>query len=67
MATGLVTVIIAITKFTHGAWAIMLLVPLLVAVLVRLNHQYESESRRSSLDPVELADGRGRAGAGRRT
>jgi hypothetical protein len=44
VATGVVTVVIAITKFTHGAWAVMLLVPLLVAVLVRLNHQYESEA-----------------------
>ena len=54
VATGLVTVIIAITKFTHGAWAIMLLVPLLVAALVRLNQQYESESQ-ELLDPVDLA------------
>ena len=44
VATGVVTIVIAITKFTHGAWAIMLLVPLLVAVLVRLNRQYESEA-----------------------
>jgi amino acid transporter len=43
-ATGLVTIIIAITKFTHGAWAVMLLVPIMVMVLVRLNHQYESEA-----------------------
>jgi len=39
-----VDVIIAVTKFTHGAWVIVLLVPLLVAALVRLNHQYESEA-----------------------
>jgi len=41
--TGVVTVVIAITKFTHGAWAIMVLVPVLVFLLVRLNRQYESE------------------------
>jgi hypothetical protein len=44
VATGVVTVVIAITKFTHGAWAVMLLVPLLVTMLVRLNRQYESEA-----------------------
>jgi amino acid transporter len=44
VATGVVTIVIAITKFTHGAWAVMLLVPLLVAALVRLNRQYESEA-----------------------
>src|SRR5205085_8750421 len=40
-----VDVIIAITKFTHGAWVIVVLVPLMVAVLVRLNRQYESEAK----------------------
>jgi hypothetical protein len=44
VATGVVTIVIAITKFAHGAWAVMLLVPVLVAVLVRLNRQYKSEA-----------------------
>jgi amino acid transporter len=43
VVTGVVTVVIAVTKFAHGAWAIMLLVPILVFLLVRLNHQYEAE------------------------
>ena len=64
VATGVVTVVIAITKFTHGAWAVMLLVPLLVAVLVRLNHQYESEADDLGGD---VAEHRAGAGAHRRT
>jgi hypothetical protein len=44
LATGVVTVVIAATKFTEGAWAVMLLVPILVMTLVRLNHQYEKEA-----------------------
>ena len=40
-----VLLIISVTKFTHGAWFIMLLVPILVVVLVRLNRQYEAEAR----------------------
>ncbi len=39
-----VDVIIAITKFTHGAWVIVVLVPAMVALLVRLNRQYEAEA-----------------------
>jgi amino acid transporter len=39
-----VDVIIAITKFTHGAWAILVLVPVMVGLLVRLNRQYEAEA-----------------------
>ena len=48
VVTGVVTVVIAITKFTHGAWAIMVLVPVLVFLLVRLNRQYESEKEQLS-------------------
>ena len=39
-----VDVIIAITKFTHGAWVIVVLVPFMVALLIRLNRQYEAEA-----------------------
>jgi hypothetical protein len=38
-----VDVIIAITKFTHGAWVIVVLVPIMVVFLVRLARQYELE------------------------
>ena len=43
VATGVVTMVIAVTKFAGGAWFIMLLVPVMVALLVRLNRQYEAE------------------------
>jgi amino acid transporter len=39
-----VDIIIAVTKFTHGAWVIIILVPIMVAGLVRLNRQYEAEA-----------------------
>lgn len=45
-----VDVIILITKFTHGAWVIVVLVPVMVYGLTRLNKQYEAESE-------ELAEG----------
>ncbi|MCU1354532.1 MAG: nucleic acid binding OB-fold tRNA/helicase-type [Acidimicrobiales bacterium] len=44
LATGIVTIVIAATKFRDGAWFIILLVPVMVALLVRLNRQYEAES-----------------------
>ena len=46
----LVLVIVAITKFTHGAWVIMLLVPIMVTLLVRLNRQYEAEAEELAHD-----------------
>lgn len=41
--SAVVLVVFAITKFTHGAWFIIILVPILVTLLVRLNRQYEAE------------------------
>jgi len=45
-----VDVIIAITKFTHGAWIIVVLVPVMVMFLVRLARQYEREAEELELD-----------------
>jgi amino acid transporter len=39
----IVDIVIAITKFTHGAWVIVVLVPVMVVFLVRLARQYEIE------------------------
>jgi amino acid transporter len=41
--TAVVTVVIAITKFAHGAWAVMVFVPVTVWILVRMNHHYNRE------------------------
>jgi hypothetical protein len=41
--TLVVTVVIAVTKFTHGAWAVMVFVPIMVWLLVRMNRMYERE------------------------
>ena len=40
----IVDVIIGYTKFSHGAWVIIVLVPVMVALLLRLSHQYTSEA-----------------------
>lgn len=43
--TAVVTIVIAITKFTHGAWAVMVFVPATVWLLVRMNRSYERERK----------------------
>jgi hypothetical protein len=40
IATGVVAVVVGVTKFTHGAWIVLLFVPAMVAVLVRINRHY---------------------------
>lgn len=55
VTTAVVTVVIGIFKFTHGAWFIMLLVPVMVILLVRLNHAYESENAELEAEAAEAA------------
>lgn len=44
IVTALVTVIVAITKFADGAWAIIVAIPIFVFLLFRLNRQYRREA-----------------------
>ena len=49
-----VLIIVAAVKFTEGAWVIMLLVPIMVVGLVRLNRAYEAEHE-ELMDDVHAA------------
>ena len=42
--TLVVDIVIGYTKFTHGAWVIIVFVPVMVVFLVRLARQYETEA-----------------------
>lgn len=48
--SAVVTVVVAVTKFEDGAWAILILLPLLVLVLLRLNRQYVREAHHLETD-----------------
>ena len=52
-----VDVVIAITKFTHGAWLVVVMVPVMVVFLVRLARQYETEERQLEHGAPEVAAG----------
>ncbi len=59
VVTFVVAIVIAATKFKDGAWFIIVLVPILVAILVRLNRQYvkedaelESEAKAAAEAPI---------------
>ena len=42
-------------KFMEGAWVVIILVPIMVALLVRLNRQYEAESKQLEHDAAIAA------------
>ncbi len=54
--SAVVDVIILITKFTHGAWVIVVLVPVMVFGLTRLNKQYEAEAKELEEDAPRAAE-----------
>ncbi len=50
MCTGIVMLIFAITKFTSGAWFVILLIPILVFAFFRVHHHYQAVARNLSLN-----------------
>jgi amino acid transporter len=48
--TGLVMLTIAVTKFSHGAWIVLLLIPLLVVVFLIVRRHYEDVATQLSLE-----------------
>ncbi len=54
--SALVAAIIAITKFADGAWVILVVLPVLVGLLLRLNRQYAREAEELERDvPTAIA------------
>lgn len=50
ISTGVVLLVVAATKFTHGAWIILLLIPSLVMLFGKINHHYQSVTEQLSLE-----------------
>lgn len=49
LCTAVVTVVIAVTKFTHGAWMVVVLIPLIVLGFMRIHEHYRKVAERLSL------------------
>jgi amino acid transporter len=50
LTTGIVTIVIAVSKFALGAWIVVVLIPLIVLGLLRVRRHYEQVARRLSLE-----------------
>jgi hypothetical protein len=57
-ATLVVLLVLAVTKFIHGAWIILIVVPLLVLLFTRIHRHYTTVTQRTSLDEVDPIMGR---------
>jgi amino acid transporter len=57
ITTFVVAIVIAVEKFAKGAWVVMVLVPILVAIVVRVNKTYEDEDEQLVIGPEDRANG----------
>jgi amino acid transporter len=54
-ATGVTLVIVTISKFTDGAWLVVLVVPLLILLFVRTNRHYRQVGMQiGTIEPMEM-------------
>jgi amino acid transporter len=53
-ATGIVAVVIAATKFVHGAWIVILLIPIIVVTLLAIGRHYQAVERETEIDDGEF-------------
>jgi amino acid transporter len=52
VATGVVAVIIGLTKFTHGAWIVVVLLPCMIALFVTIRRHYDEVAVQLSVEGV---------------
>lgn len=55
--TGIVTLVIAVTKFIHGAWVILVLVPLMVLAFRSINKHYQDVKLQLDFDNYHHMEG----------
>jgi amino acid transporter len=53
-STGIVALIFGIAKFALGAWVVILIVPLLVAAMLFIRHEYNLEERDIGVAPTSV-------------
>ena len=52
ITTFVVLLVISITKFMHGAWMVVLLIPIIVFVFLRIHHHYIQVGKELALSPT---------------
>ncbi len=50
VCTAIVMVVFAVTKFKEGAWVVLILTPVLVAIFFSIHHHYKRLAKKLSLD-----------------
>ena len=59
LLTGVVLVVVTVTKFTHGAWLVFLLMPVLFILMLGVNRYYRDVAKEIEVDPVTTFGSKG--------
>ena len=62
VATGVVALVTASTKFTHGAWLVLLAIPIMVVLFERIHHHYQRVNEQLTIREADLREARVSAG-----
>ncbi len=54
LVTAIVVIIIAFTKFSEGAWIVVILIPILVILILKINKHYKAVNRQLKLKQEEI-------------
>ena len=57
VVTGAVTLVIATTKFMHGAWVVLILIPILIWIFGTIHHHYATIKKQLDFDNYKQRDG----------
>ena len=59
MLTGVVLLVVTVTKFTHGAWLVFVMMPVLFALMLGVNRYYRDVTKEIEVDSVTTFGARG--------
>ena len=63
VATGLVAIVVTSVKFADGAWFVLMLIPILVAVMLFIRRQYDAQAHELEVADEVVVEGRAASSA----
>lgn len=54
LITGIAVIIIGVTKFTHGAWIVVVIIPIMVLAMLKVKKHYNAIAKQLKIDANEL-------------
>lgn len=54
--TGIVVVVIAVTKFFHGAWIVIVFIPIMIAIFKAIKNHYINTASQLHMSPIDFTN-----------